>query len=343
MPANRPSTTDILEADHSRCPPLVSVVTGVYNGAASLRWSLQSVLAQEGVPLELIVVDDGSRDATPEILAGLAARDARVRVVRQDNQGLTRALRHGCSLARGEYIARHDADDFSLPGRLAAQVDFLAHHPECVLASCWAYEIGPRGELLVEHRRPDDPTEATRLLRERLLLPCGHGSVLMRRAAYERAGGYRPEFYYAQDADLWLRLTEQGLVGHVPRFLYAFTMSAGSISCSRRDLQYQCVAQAVACTRARAAGQSEDDLLREVAGVRPGSGNRRRSAGSGAYFIAACLRRRRDRRALDYYREAIRAAPWSWRAWLGLGWTAVMCPRPAAPPVPIVPLVSGER
>jgi hypothetical protein len=245
------------------------------------------------------------------------------------------ALRHGCSLARGHYIARHDADDFSLPGRLAAQVLFLDKHPECVLASCWAYEVGPQGELLVEHRRPDDPREATRLLREQSMLPCGHGSVMMRPAAYEKVGGYHMAFYYAQDTDLWLRLTEVGLIGHVPQFLYAFTARAGSISLSRRDLQYQCVAMAQACAQARAAGRPEDALLAETARLRPGHGGGAAQAiDTGAYFIAGCLRERRDRSALKYYRDVLRSAPWHWRAWLGLGWAALACRRPTAYPLP---------
>jgi glycosyltransferase involved in cell wall biosynthesis len=98
--------------------PRISVVTSVYNGERYLRESLESVLSQEGVDLELIVVDDGSEDSTPEILADSATRDPRLRVLTQENRGLTVALIRGCAEARGEFIARHDLDDLSLPGRL---------------------------------------------------------------------------------------------------------------------------------------------------------------------------------------------------------------------------------
>src|SRR5882672_1702517 len=101
--------------------PLVSVVTSTYNGASYLENSLQSVLDQTGVQFELIVVDDGSTDGSAEILARLAGKDSRLRLLRQKNQGLTRALIRGCAEARGTYIARHDSDDLSLPGRLEKQ------------------------------------------------------------------------------------------------------------------------------------------------------------------------------------------------------------------------------
>src|SRR5947208_3071693 len=100
----------------------VSVVTAVYNGGRYLRPALASILEQDGVALELVVVDDGSTDDTAAILDELARRDERVRVLRQPNQGLTDALVRGCSEARGEFIARQDADDVSLPGRLAKEV-----------------------------------------------------------------------------------------------------------------------------------------------------------------------------------------------------------------------------
>lgn len=91
--------------------PTVSVVMSVFNGARYLSASIASILSQEDVDFELIIVDDGSTDATPGLLAEFAARDARVRVIRQDNSGITQALIRGCAAARGTFIARQDADD----------------------------------------------------------------------------------------------------------------------------------------------------------------------------------------------------------------------------------------
>src|SRR5438105_4019506 len=96
----------------------VSVVTSVFNGEPYLRESLESLSAQTGVEAEFILIDDGSTDGSEEIVDAFARRDARFRVFHRAHEGLSAALRFGCDEARGMFIARHDADDFSLPGRL---------------------------------------------------------------------------------------------------------------------------------------------------------------------------------------------------------------------------------
>src|SRR5262245_61573626 len=89
--------------------PDVSVVMSVYNGADKLGETIDSILSQDGISLEFIVVNDGSNDESEGFLNNCAKRDPRIRVLHQENQGLTRALINGCALARGEYIARQDA------------------------------------------------------------------------------------------------------------------------------------------------------------------------------------------------------------------------------------------
>src|SRR5262245_30164988 len=96
--------------------PEVSVMMSVYNGASHLAATLDRILSQEGVALEFIVVNDGSTDKSSQILNDYAQRDSRLRVIHQENTGLTRALIRGCDAARGEFIARNDAGDISLPG-----------------------------------------------------------------------------------------------------------------------------------------------------------------------------------------------------------------------------------
>src|SRR5262245_60096318 len=105
--------------------PDISVVVGVYDGQRYLRESMSSVLDQTDVSLELIVVDDGSTDASSAILEEVARHDHRVRVIRQENLGLTKALQRGCAEARGGLIARQDADDLSWPGRFQVQVELF--------------------------------------------------------------------------------------------------------------------------------------------------------------------------------------------------------------------------
>src|ERR1051326_5647012 len=126
--------------------PDISVVVGVYDAERYLRQSLSSVLEQRGVSLELIAVYDGSTDASPAILEEFARQDNRVHVIRQENQGLTKALQRGCAAARGTFIARQDADDLSSAGRLKAQAESFRNDPQLVLVWSRSRIIGPDGE-----------------------------------------------------------------------------------------------------------------------------------------------------------------------------------------------------
>src|SRR3954452_17057048 len=112
----------------STMAPRLSVVLAVCNGERHLAESVNSVLAQTFTDFELIVVDDGSTDRTPEILAAVARADPRVVVVRQENHGLTASLIRGIALSRGDYIARQDADDISKPRRFERQIAYLDAH-----------------------------------------------------------------------------------------------------------------------------------------------------------------------------------------------------------------------
>ena len=128
----------------------VSVVMSVYNGASNLAATMDSILSQEGVEFEFIVVNDGSTDKTGEILDDYARRDDRVRVIHQENTGLTRALIRGCAAATGEFIARQDAGDVSLAGRLALQLDVFRNNSNVVMTSCGTRFVGPGNEVLYE-------------------------------------------------------------------------------------------------------------------------------------------------------------------------------------------------
>ena len=195
---------------------------GVYDGAAHLRETMDSVLSQKGVALELVVVDDGSSDATPAILEFYASQDARVRIRRQGRLGLTRALIAGCAAARAPVIARQDCGDVSLPGRFAWQLARLRSSPGASLVSAGAEFFGPRGEWLYAVQDTDATLEAglSRTSPATTRGPSHHGATMFSRAAYRAVGGYRAAFAVAQDLDLWMRLWEQGCVLAVPEILY---------------------------------------------------------------------------------------------------------------------------
>jgi hypothetical protein len=292
--------------------PQISVVMGVYNGARTLRGSVCSVLSQEGADFELIVVDDGSTDATTAILDELAADDGRIRIIRQKHRGLTDALIRGCAEARGDFIARQDADDVSLAGKFSRQLEAIASRPDAALVSCGTRFVGPNGEVLYDVAGParDATDDLLTLDPARLRGPAGHGSTLFRRDLYERVGGYRPLFYFAQDLDLWIRLAEHGRYLVLSEVLYQVSVALSSISSLRRSHQVACTKIILECSRLRRSGISEGHALAEANAIRPHAHSPRAAERAAAlYFVGACLRKRGDPRAGQYFRDALRAYP----------------------------------
>jgi glycosyltransferase involved in cell wall biosynthesis len=306
--------------------PRISVVIGVYNDESTLNAAVQSVLSQEGVALELIAVDDGSTDASGDELERWSRRDSRVSVVRRTHQGLTRSLVAGCLLARGEYIARQDSDDVSLPGRLRRLATLLNEHDELVMASSWTQRVlANTGDVLSDNVRKDSFEEATRKLTEDYQGPPGHGSVMFRRAAYLRSGGYREEFYFAQDLDLWLRLSEQGHLGFVQDYLYRYPYTPDSISSRNTDVQAKFAKLAVQAYRLRRDGKSDASVLASASALRSSFlANSSRDAAPGRqqsrvyYSYGMMLRSGNPRSARRQFLRAIKLDPLNWRAWLRL-------------------------
>lgn len=305
--------------------PRLSIVMSVYNNADSLSRSLGSLLDQTFTDFELIVINDGSTDRSATMLDELAARDARLRLIHQANAGLTRALITGCALARGVYIARHDADDVSEPTRMALQVAALDAAPELAMLSCRSRALGPGGEVLFEHGGEIDPATATELMLNHRKGPSHHGSVMFRASAYRQVGGYREAFYYAQDADLWLRLGEVGGFRFLPETLYTYRISPYSISLARREIQRQFGVIGQRARKARARGESDSAQLQEALLLRAqvlaqsnAPADDRRAHANGHYFVGAGLQRQGRWRGALYFARAIRAWPRHGRAWLRL-------------------------
>lgn len=306
--------------------PRVSVVMSVHNDAARVEVAVRSILAQTFQDLELIVIDDGSSDGSADVLDQLAAGDARLHVIHQQNAGLTRALIRGCALARGEYIARQDSDDWSHPQRIAEQVALLDADPGMGFASCPVRYIGPGDEFLCEVGRPTDSVVASQGLRERREGPPAHGSVMFRKAVYEQAGGYRPAFYFAQDSDLWLRMIERARIGYLEAARYCHRKEPASTSGGARAAQKRFGELGHLCRQARLAGQPEAPFLDEAealarqvkAGIAQTPAGQRRALADANYLIGAMLTANRDARARGYLWQAIRLCPWRAKPWLRL-------------------------
>lgn len=296
----------------------ISVVMSVYNGAHHLRESVDSILSQQGVSLELIVVDDGSTDESGRILGEYADRDSRVRVVHQENQGLTRALIMACAASRGKYIARQDAGDLSLPDRMIRQLKCIVKNPDSSFVSCGTRFVGPKGEHLYDvNQDPDDATDRLLTLKlGEIRGPSSHPSTVFSRAFYERVGGYRSAFYFAQDLDLWVRLAEHGRHIVMPEVLYQASVTVDSVSGLYRREQIQTTRLMLRSTKLRREGITEDRVLKKVARIRPRSKRRtnRRTRARALYFIGACLKRRNDPKGTAYFKEALRANPFHLRS-----------------------------
>ena len=164
---------------------LVSVLMPVYNGALFLPDALDSILNQCYNNFEIIVIDDGSTDKTPEILHKFVQMDPRIKVFKHEtNLGLTRSLNHGLAECKGKFVARHDTDDLSEPGRFACQVDFLNNHPDYGVIGTAITRIGHQGSMI------DQPCIISGNNRIQSYLervnPFTHGTVMMRKSVLDK-------------------------------------------------------------------------------------------------------------------------------------------------------------
>nr|WP_294516312.1 glycosyltransferase [uncultured Rhodopila sp.] len=214
--------------------PRVSVLMTTHDGAAFIRDSIDSVLAQTLADFELVVVDDVSTDATPAVLAGYG--DPRLRVVRpQRNLGVAGARNFGLAACRGAYIAAHDHDDISLPERLAVQVAHMDAHPEVVLAGTEVLLRMQDGRIL-----PTDhaPGSSPALLRWMLHVdnPFTWSSVMIRAAALRRLGTFmRREAEPADDFDLYHRLLGIGALARLDETLTIYRWHAGNTTYAQAE------------------------------------------------------------------------------------------------------------
>lgn len=209
--------------------PSVTVLMCVYNGARFLDESLDSIRNQTYTDYEFLIVDDGSTDATPEILARHAVEDSRIRILRQKNGGVISAINHGFTEAKGEFIARMDSDDVARPHRLAVQIEFLKSNPKIALVGGAIEVTDAAGRPVQIIRLPETPEQ---LRRQMLESGCSiaNPTVLFRRQAFIDAGGLRPAYLHAEDYDLWLRMMEKHDLANLPEVLLSYRRHEGSVS-----------------------------------------------------------------------------------------------------------------
>jgi glycosyltransferase involved in cell wall biosynthesis len=202
----------------------------VYNTAAYLRESVESVLTQTYTNLELIAADDRSTDDSLEILEEFAERDPRVKVLRLEHGGISATRNAALRAAGGEYVANLDSDDVALPDRLARQVAYLQANPDCLALGGRLMFIDSDGWPIC--RRPvllnHEEIDAALLTGVGLSLP--QTTAMSPRRAFEIVGGYDPEANPSEDIDLYLRMAEHGRLANLPSVLVRMRRHLASTS-----------------------------------------------------------------------------------------------------------------
>lgn len=186
--------------------PRITVAMSVFNGVEFLQDAIDSVLDQTEEDFEFLIVDDASTDGASDLL--VRQEDPRIRVIRnENNQGLAAGLNRILAEAHGDFIARMDGDDLSVPYRFELQARFLETHPDiaAVGSAFTIYDSTAKRDICIK-RRPEHPQELHNLLG--IAVQICHPSSMYRREAAIRIGGYRPKTGIAEDFDFWLRMRE---------------------------------------------------------------------------------------------------------------------------------------
>lgn len=202
----------------------LTVLMSVFNGAAHVHESIESILAQTYSQFEFLIIDDASTDATAEVLLSFAAKDSRVRIVQnKENLGLGASLRLGVLQASGIWIARMDADDIAFPDRLEKQLRYLHRHPEVDVLGTWAYDVDDHGGVAGLRTVPVDPAQIARLVWAN---PFIHSTVVFKRSSVLSVGSYDPSLAKRQDYDLWFRCVAARLrLANLPMPLLKYRLS----------------------------------------------------------------------------------------------------------------------
>ena len=220
---------------------MLPVLMPAYNAARFIGPAIDSVLAQTVRDLELLVIDDGSKDDTLAVAQSYAKRDPRVRVVTQPNSGIAPTLNRGLEMLHGEWVFLMHADDVMMPNRLERQSAFIAANPDLAVASSLVHYINGAGQPIGHGRSPFTSREAVQAAAQRAeMIAFNHPACALRRQTILDVGGYRQAFWPAEDCDLWARLVDRGhFVAVQAEFLLRYRIHGASSSISRARLMQQ--------------------------------------------------------------------------------------------------------
>ena len=184
--------------------PLISVIFPVYNAEKFIKESIESILNQTYKNFEFIIINDGSKDNSAEIIKSY--KDQRIRYYEQKNQGLAKTLNVGLSYAKGKYIARQDNDDISFPNRFEKQISYLEQNQQIAVLGSWAKIIDENG--IFTNRFHHHSTSPLNLKFELVFdNPFVHSSIMARKDIIEKTGMYHLDNDYFEDYNLWSRIS----------------------------------------------------------------------------------------------------------------------------------------
>jgi hypothetical protein len=247
--------------------PQLTILMPVRDGARFLSQAIESVISDEFTDFELVAVDDGSVDETPEILRAWSDRDPRIVIVELGRpRGISAALNRGLSVARAEFIARHDADDLFVPARLRVQLDALSLYPDVVLVVGGYEAIDLLGRKRFSRSFVESPEVMSHLLS--FSNPIAHDTVMFRRADVYAVGGYDESIMVPQDYDLWLRLSARGRILALPMMCARRRSHDGQITvvmASRRRAESLALSErALRATLGRVPAPAETDAVAAI-------------------------------------------------------------------------------
>lgn len=300
----------------------VSVVMSVYNADRYVKGSVESILGQTFSDLEFIIINDGSTDGSGEILSSF--HDPRIKLIHQKNQGLIRSLNTGVRMARGEYIARQDADDLSLPERIEKQVAFLDTHKNVALVGTASVHMTEYGKDVKVYRLPLSDEEIKKALINNDI-PINHGSMMCRRKVIEEAGCYREKLDLVEDYDLYFRIGENHVMANLEEPLYKSRVHSSSVCAVNRfeiNRRYELVRKLAEERRVKGkdslADMTEADIDKFLkAGLPAWSFDKRRTLARNRLFLAEGLYLTRSfTGALSKLGLSIMTWPFSLRAWV---------------------------
>jgi glycosyltransferase involved in cell wall biosynthesis len=237
---------------------LVSVITVYYNREKHVEESIKSLLNQSYSDLEIIAVDDGSTDSTYDLLCSFS--DERLKVIKNENQGFVKSLKDAIEIAKGEYIAIHGSGDISLGDRIEKQAALLNSDKAIGLVGCYVEDINVvRNQKKVRKPSIDPSMDLTKQFIESNKFT--HGEVMYRRDVYQKAGGYREYFKFAQDRDLWLRMSLITKFAVVEEVLYRRYQLVDGVNTNTDKFVVQRYLASMACQCIKMRVKSDRDLI----------------------------------------------------------------------------------